>query len=347
MFWLVPKSWTGFARCLTTERAGTLTLLVYTECPMLAIEEITTSSSQDTLPVCLWEENPYRLVSCMDMYGKYGYHFWVCCEMLRTAVSNTASIADEMNYRGDAIADRRQNAYEHALGTLDCISQMLFRHFGMPVSVDAAKRIRSRLVDIKASSNSTDVGLLAQQLQSLLQNIGIELDAHKFLYVPPTKQEYYNFDPSPPLVMAVTGHFDEAIADATEAGRCYALGRNTACVFHCMRVLEVGLQAMSKAANLSDPRPNWDPVIRRIDSLLKMDSDHLKRNPMDRVPEIHGHRDFYAGCSAHFHAVKIAWRNRVMHIERSYGDQDAFDIMSSTRGLMGHLAPRLGSSSMP
>ena len=302
------------------------------------------SSSRDAPPVrlCPWLENPYELVSLFEMLTPFGTLAWINSNLLTTATWNMANIADDLECGNSVSEDRRKDRLKHAKSSLEC-QQAMFSRIGMPVSLDKVKELLRR-IDADPPNDHRQFGLLSGELQTLGRTIGTELRAHKFLYVSPEKQMFYESDPPPPLVLAVTDHFDEAVIDATEACRCFALSRNTACVFHCMRVLEVGVQAISKAAGLIDPRPNWDPVIRRVDSLLKMDSDHLKRNTTDRVPEIHDNRDFYAGCSAHFHAIKIAWRNRVMHVERSYSEEDAIGIVNATRGLMEHLGMRLGKS---
>ena len=44
----------------------------------------------------------------------------------------------------------------------------------------------------------------------------------------------------------VTENFKSALYDINEAGKCFALGRDTACVFHLMRVLEHGLRVVAK-----------------------------------------------------------------------------------------------------
>jgi hypothetical protein len=55
-----------------------------------------------------------------------------------------------------------------------------------------------------------------------------------------------------PFGNAVWNAFPSAIDDSIEAGKCIALERYTAAVFHLMRVLEAGLKALAKA--LGAPR---------------------------------------------------------------------------------------------
>ena len=54
--------------------------------------------------------------------------------------------------------------------------------------------------------------------------------------------------------------------------------------------------------------------------------------------KIKGSVDFYAGVSSHMHAVKIAWRNRVMHVDAIFTEDRAKAIFDATVGLMNHLA---------
>ncbi len=296
-------------------------------------------------PVCLWQENPYRLVSLWDMISPIGMLCWTCCELLKTSTIAFAGIADDFGRgrRGPDFDRWREDRYEYTTGMLSNLTA-LFQIFDMPVTKDKLRTLSTELASKGAPGNKFDAGWLTQELMSLVRIVGTELSAVKFLYVPQAKHAHSFSNPLPPLAALISGHFDSAIDDALEASHCFAFGRNTACVFHCMRVLEVALHAISRATGVSDPRPNWDPVIKRLDKLLKMDSDHLKKNPQDRVPEIHDHADFYAGCSSHFHAIKIAWRNRTMHVDRTYSDQNALEIMNATTALVTHLSSRLSQS---
>lgn len=123
--------------------------------------------------------------------------------------------------------------------------------------------------------------------------------------------------------------FPEICFDVDEAGKCYSLRRPTACVFHLMRVMECGLQAIGKQLGMDDPKPNWEPILKKIDA-------EIKKKHEDR--EFKGQTDFLASISAHMHAVKVAWRNRVMHFGEKKTQEEAFTIFHATRGLMQALA---------
>ena len=90
------------------------------------------------------------------------------------------------------------------------------------------------------------------ELDKLLRN---ELDYVRFFHVPDLKLDYYN---APALFgTEVKDHFPSATFDIKEAGNCYALSRNTACVFHLMRVLEIGLTVLGAVFGVSLAHTNW------------------------------------------------------------------------------------------
>ena len=76
--------------------------------------------------------------------------------------------------------------------------------------------------------------------------------------------------------------FPSADFDIWEATKCLALDRHTACVFHLMRVMELGLHALGKSLNdpTLDPKtnPSWFKILDRC-------SKELKKPLAQRSPE--------------------------------------------------------------
>jgi hypothetical protein len=94
-----------------------------------------------------------------------------------------------------------------------------------------------------------------------------------------------------PFGNAVWNVFPSAIDDSIEAGKCIALERYTAAVFHLMRVLEAGLKALAKA--LGAPySENWGQCLGDIEKRA-MDKHS---NPAHKQ------------AVAYLAAVKNAWR---------------------------------------
>jgi hypothetical protein len=156
-----------------------------------------------------------------------------------------------------------------------------------------------------------------------------ELEARKIYMVSAERNAYLagtQFAPS------VGERFPDAIEDMDEAARCFAFERPTACIFHLMRVTEHGVKAIADLLEIKDHAPTWEPIIRKID-------DELKTPYKDR--KYKGDQDLLANMSTHLHAVKVAWRNKTMHIEKVNTMPQAKKVYDATCGLMDYLATGL------
>lgn len=131
----------------------------------------------------------------------------------------------------------------------------------------------------------------------------------------------------------VASNFPSGAYDIEEAGKCLATGRSTACVFHCMRVMEVGLKALALAMEIPYA-PSWESYIKQINAKITTDWK-------DKEPEWKKNEQFFAGAVGDLTAVKNAWRNPTMHIRGSYDPERAEDIFNAVKGFMRHLAIEL------
>lgn len=130
--------------------------------------------------------------------------------------------------------------------------------------------------------------------------------------------------------------FPTATLDIEEAGKCYAMGRNTACVFHLMRVMEVGLRGLSDLlGNPNDGAPNWGQILSRCDRELQ--------RPTQRSAEWNADPTFFSEATAQLRAVKDAWRNPTMHVEASYDEERTLDIWNAVSAFMRSLARKMSS----
>ena len=133
----------------------------------------------------------------------------------------------------------------------------------------------------------------------------------------------------------VTKAFPSAVVDIEEAGKCLAFERNTACVFHLMRVMEVGLRVLGDTLKLP-PSTNrtWDNI------LGKCDKEQAKPYA-EQAPEWQTNGTFLAEATAMLRSVKDAWRNPTMHVEKVYTKEQAQDIWNAVKGLMRQLSTNL------
>ena len=175
--------------------------------------------------------------------------------------------------------------------------------------------------------------LLAHELHGRLRD---EMASTMFLSLSMEEANFYS-NPRKGWEEVVTG-FSSIIVDIEDAGKCFGVNRYTACVFHLMRVVELGLRVLGKSLNDPnlDPKlnPSWDRILSRCDK-------ELQKPHMDRSSEWRRDDAFFSTATANLRAVKDAWRNPGLHIEKQYTGEEAEEIWIAVRGFMRHLATKL------
>lgn len=139
----------------------------------------------------------------------------------------------------------------------------------------------------------------------------------------------------------IVDRFPSVRNEIEEASKCSAVGRTTATVFHLMRVMERGLAAIGRDLKIKKQNPTWDAILGAVDGKLnpkpRSGKPAPKRRRRSRV-----HEQFIAESTVHLRAVKVAWRNPVMHkVENVYDDARADEVYSYVQSFMRHLATRL------
>jgi hypothetical protein len=188
-------------------------------------------------------------------------------------------------------------------------------------AADAAMGIK----DVK----STDE--LKQTLAFVRNAIAIGLNRRKFFE---PESQYLKYFENPKLFGdAVLTAFPSATDDIAEAGTCLALERSTACIMHLMRAAEVSLRTLAKTVGVTDPLNDWGSYLRETDRKLTEKAKAAGKRTADE--------EFYAEAIAQLDHVKRAWRNQSMHIDKSYSQPRAEEILLATKSLMAHLATRI------
>lgn len=125
-----------------------------------------------------------------------------------------------------------------------------------------------------------------------------------------------------------------------EAGvDCYALGHNTACVFHMVRVAEIGLRVAARERGIKNARKDvpldwgtWGQVFGAIEGQLKA----IRNKPPG--PKKEAALTFYDTVLSDLHAIQSLFRDRTMHLRKVYDDGEAQSAMFRARELMATLA---------
>jgi hypothetical protein len=288
------------------------------------LESVEASATGEALPVCLcpWLENPYRLVSLWDMLRFYAEDFCYASLLIGQIYMDLQSkMPQETSWM--AVSGATKALERHC------------RNIGLPVTLRQIERVNDLMQNGILSQTPSGFARLGREIADISARLVDELRAKQILLMPDAHLTYY--EQSEPLFGApVASNFSSASYDIAEAGKCYSLNRSTACVFHLMRVLEVGLGPLAKRFNVPCDHTNWETVINRIEKAI----NEIDRDP-NRPPNWKDEREFWSQCASHFRVVKDAWRNYTAHARGKYDEQEALDMLGNVRGFMQKLATRL------
>jgi hypothetical protein len=186
-------------------------------------------------------------------------------------------------------------------------------------------------IDYLENTDSQKLGSseMQQWFEKILSAMDAELKGKLLMYIPSEKLPYYTQKEL--FGNMVETKIPSVSSDIAEAGRCIALGRYTATVFHLMRVMEAGVRSLANELSATfNPKDPWGKILGAVD-------DAIKTLPAATSQE----KDYQSACrqvSASLHAVKDAWRNPTMHdIERSYTEEEAQEIWGCVKAFMRRL----------
>lgn len=211
---------------------------------------------------------------------------------------------------------------------------------GLSMTSGRLARLIARVGDIKGDQLPDDFREMALQADEVYRD---ELKKYQFLFVSPDRAILYRAQQ--PFGPDVYEAFPLAQSDCEQASTCIALELPTACAFHCMRVVEVGVRAFRKASKIPIPpkdlhKQTWGMLLRPIRDELDILTGKKPGTP-SAVAKIKHKLEFFSETHANLNAVKIAWRDPTMHLERPFDDTEARRVYAASYNLMEHLAAHI------
>ncbi|MFZ6680842.1 hypothetical protein [Undibacterium sp. Tian12W] len=148
------------------------------------------------------------------------------------------------------------------------------------------------------------------------------------------------FSPRNPLFgHSVQTSFPNIKYEIDEAGKCLALGRSTATVFHLMRIMETALRSiylcLSIQAPLTGNNKNWGNILQAIKTEIARRGNNWSE------------KEYFNEIYAMVAAVKDAWRNTTMHVEKIYTEHEASVLFEIINAFMKKIASRLDENGQP
>ena len=184
---------------------------------------------------------------------------------------------------------------------------------------------------------------LRNQAKTMLEAIHSELCFRRFAFVPTEKATLH--DRFAFGWEEIWKKFPEVKEDSQDAIDCYALEKNTACVFHMMRVAEMGLRSIAKKVKVKltdkkEPLPvefaTWNKVIDGIKTKIAV----VRTKP--KSARQNEQLQFYSDAADQCTYIRDLWRNDVSHHRKTFNDGEALGVLTRVQQFMGLLAKKEG-----
>jgi hypothetical protein len=272
-------------------------------------------------------ENPYRLVSLGDMMKQFGTQWFLdfCVRLGKMEEANKGAKP------GDVLPDVFKPLTDWA-NYLDLL--------GLTSPSKAAKRMRVALMDAATPMPLTEWVEWAKDMQRRLIEASEDMT---FLAVDyPDAIKYQGGEQL--FGSEVVDAFPSTAQDIDEAGKCLALDRPTACVFHLTRVLQAGLYALASDLGVKATGRNWGLVIGDMEKEI---ARQKKAGPGTKASASvkaswKAEVEFHAAAAMHFSHLTDAFRNRTIHkTGYLFKQEKAQSIFDHARDFMQHLATKL------
>jgi hypothetical protein len=180
-----------------------------------------------------------------------------------------------------------------------------------------------------------DTKRICHHLESIYVTMRGELGAILFRAIPFEKNKYC--DSNWLLDSPIYEKFPATLDEFQKAGRCYAYGENTACIFHLMRVTDFFLHRVSDSLGISYDARNWGGISKAI--AKKMEEKHQLKTEdwKEREP-------FYAEVLTDLQAISRGHRNAALHeLEKKYDEREAAYLLAVIESFARHVSENLGT----
>jgi hypothetical protein len=269
----------------------------------------------EEMPHASWLSDWFALIRFRDMIEKYGLEFYRLAkvlELVKRAIEQPNLPLDDSD-----------------LGPNPMRKEM-FDFFGLTQSAKLWARLLRKLTEKKEPLTQADFKELDGRIRDELEDVW-------FMHLSDQKADLYNGKDL--FGSQVSQQFPSAILEVEEAAKCLALGRATATVFHCMRILELGLNSLAREFGVRFEHRNWENVINDIEAAIKKISSDPNR-AADWKNLVH----FCSEAAVQFRFFKDAWRNYSMHVHERYNEEYATLVFNSVKEFMKQLATRLSEA---
>lgn len=200
------------------------------------------------------------------------------------------------------------------------------------LSKDSGAQIE-RLADGRVSiKGQIDQNRVCHHIETVYPTLRAELGAINFRAIAREKAKYCDqkWLTDTPLL-----RFPDTVDEFQRAGRCFAYGENTACIFHLMRVADFYFRKVAEKLGVKYDARNWHGIGEKI-------SSEMEKKYSEKTVEWKHLEPFYAEILADIQAMGRGHRNPVLHeLEKKYDEREALYMLTVIESFAVHAAKNL------
>lgn len=268
-------------------------------------------------PASLPERSPHWLWSLWEMHQLKIDALIGAIDSI-TATDYIARNDPEWVYRNDG-------RVASMLGEVETITKQC-QILDLSLAIKKAQSIKIKLEQLRTDySPQTVSDVVSRDIVELRERIVQSLEDSVVYAVDPKKKRYLanveNMFPADVLDKLV-----EATYDLSEACSCLGMARNTACVFHLMRAIELSVKKLGAEIGVTiidkhDKDLDWGKIISNLNAAIANYPNGVKRDELSAVVAMLYH-------------VKNAWRNNTMHPKVTYTDEEAEAVFEASKSFL-------------
>jgi hypothetical protein len=205
----------------------------------------------------------------------------------------------------------------------------------MIVEQVSADRTKAHLTDgvLHIQDQAIDPNRLLYHMETVITVLKSELRSIKFRAIPKEKARYC--DPKWLTDGVLFDKYPDTVDEFQRAGRCFAFGENTACIFHLMRVTEFYLNKVADSLGVPFNPLGWDHIGKHL-------TKEMEKKYHDKTAAWKSSEPFYASVLTDIQAISKGHRNSALHdIERKYEERDASYMLTVIEQFSTHVAEKL------
>ena len=169
--------------------------------------------------------------------------------------------------------------------------------------------------------------------EAIYQTLRAELGSLQLRAIPREKSRYC--DPKWLADGILANKYPDTVDEFQRAGRCFAYGENTACLFHLMRVTEFYLKKVADSLQVPFHANTWCEIAKHITK--EMEKKHQVKTDDWKASE-----PFYAAILTDIQAISRGHRNPALHdLEKKYDEREASYMLTVIEEFALHVASKI------